>query len=149
MFYHFLTSAQCFLFSLSPFHREALKRGGGMKFLLRNSEKTNWDICLTQTRCVSVRNSMCVSFKRCRGARSQPYSGKDSGLHSLLQCCSVAVLKRHSLRTLKILLYLYIYYIYNIYINIELIFDLSKIYFGTATLQRCNSDMIYSKDFQK
>ena len=81
----------CSMFSLSPFHREALKRGGGMKFLLRNSEKTNWDICLTQTRCVSVRNSMCVSFKRCRGARSQPYSGKDIWLTlvvAVLQCCS-------------------------------------------------------------
>ena len=152
MFYHFLTSAQCFLFSLSPFHREALKRGEGMKFLLRNSEKTNWDICLTQTRCVSVRNSMCVSFKHSNAVEVRAVNHiqeKTFGLHSLLQCCSVAVLKRHSLRTLKILLYLYIYYIYNIYINIELIFDLSKIYFGTATLQRCNNDMIYSKDFQK
>jgi hypothetical protein len=34
--------------------------------------------------------------------------------------------------TLKILLYLYI--------NIELIFDYHRIYFGTATLQRCNSE---------
>ena len=33
--------------------------------------------------------------------------------------------------TLKILLYLYI--------NIELIFDFHRIYFGTATLQRCNA----------
>ena len=33
--------------------------------------------------------------------------------------------------TLKILLYLYI--------NIELIFDFHRIYFGTATLQRCNN----------
>ena len=51
-----------------------------------------------------------------------------------INCCSVAVLQfsKNYSHTLKILLYLYI--------NIELIFDFSITYFGTATLQRCNSE---------
>ena len=45
-------------------------------------------------------------------------------------CCGVAVLQfsKGYFHTLKILLYLYI--------NIELIFDFHRIYFGTATLQQ-------------
>ena len=48
-------------------------------------------------------------------------------------CCSVAVLQfsRTISHTQKILLYLYI--------NIEINFDFYIIYFGTATLQQCNS----------
>ena len=49
-------------------------------------------------------------------------------------CCGVAVLQfsKGYFHTLKILLYLYI--------NIELIFYFRITYFGTATLQRCNSE---------
>ena len=38
---------------------------------------------------------------------------------------------------------------YNIYINIKLIFDLSKIYFGTATLQHCNAAKIFQNKTKK
>ena len=57
-------------------------------------------------------------------------------------CYSVTVLER-LFHTLKILLYLYI--------NIELIFDFHRIYFGTATLQHCNNrnTLITSKTFKK
>ena len=56
-----------------------------------------------------------------------------SELGSALTVAVVAVLQfsRSYSHTLKILIYLYI--------NIELIFDFHTTYFGTATLQRCNS----------
>ena len=67
---------------------------------------------------------------------------RSSALLSLvLQRCSVAVLQfsRSISQTLKTVLSLYIYYIYNIYIKIGVIFDLRTTCFGTATLQHCNA----------
>ena len=66
----------------------------------------------------------------CQGAKKN--EEKDTSLcNSLLQRCSVAVLEK-LFPYPKIFLYLYI--------NIELIFDFHTTYFGTATLQHCNSE---------
>ena len=88
--------------------------------------------------CAKVRHCHCGS--RIKGKIF--FYFRSSALLSLaLQRCSVAVLQfsRSISQTLKTVLSLYIYYIYNIYIKIGVIFDLSTTCFGTATLQHCNA----------
>jgi hypothetical protein len=63
--------------------------------------------------------------------KAYPYEAAKRGL--VVAVLQLLQFSRGIPHTLKILLYLYIYYIYNIYINIELIFDFGRTYFGTAT----------------